>query len=179
MAFGTKKQNMTKLTLRALEPEDIDAIYRWENDPRVWVSGVAHQPFSRDALQRYILESSTLDIYAARQLRLMAVDEKGCAVGCVDLFDFDPFHRRAGVGILVDAALRGQGYGKAMLEAVELFTKEHLNMHQLYCDIAEDNEHSINLFSHCGYQHCGTRHSWVWNVDRWLDALIFQKIIEN
>lgn len=157
----------------------MEAIYRWENDPREWVTGAAHQPFSRDALQRYILESSNLDIYTTRQLRLMAEDEKGRAVGCVDLFDFDPFHRRAGVGILVDEALRGEGYGKAMLAAVEQFAQQHLNIHLLYCDIAEDNRRSINLFEHCGYHRCGVRSAWIWNGEQWLDAMTYQKIIEN
>ena len=33
--------------LRAVEPEDVEAMYRWENDPAVWrVSGTL-APFSR------------------------------------------------------------------------------------------------------------------------------------
>ena len=33
-------------------------------------------------------------------------------VGMVDLYDFDPHHRRAGVGILVDPAYQRRGIGR-------------------------------------------------------------------
>ena len=45
-----------RIALRAMEPADIDAIYSWENDPSLWGVSAAHQPFSRQALQRFIDE---------------------------------------------------------------------------------------------------------------------------
>lgn len=165
------------IALRALEPADIDAIYRWENDPALWSVSDAHQPFSRQALQRFIDESSSLDIYASRQLRLMACDGDA-TVGCVDLYDFDPFHRRAGIGIMVDSRLRHRGYGKAMLVAVEDFARQHLAMHQLYSIVADDNRHSISLFGKAGYAPCGTLSDWTLSEGRWVNATMFQKIIE-
>lgn len=165
--------------LRALEPDDIDAIYRWENDPTVWVHSAAHQPFSRQTLQRFIDESSATDIYASRQLRLMAVNREGTAVGCADLFDFDPYHHRAAVGILIDSQLRRMGYGKVMLQELEQFATIHLQLHQLYCDIADNNIACIRLFESEGFQHCGTRPEWLWSDNSWHAAHIFQKILET
>ena len=50
------------IKLRALEPEDIDILYRWENDPKVWkVSGTV-APFSKYILRRFI-EDQKYDIY--------------------------------------------------------------------------------------------------------------------
>lgn len=163
--------------LRALEPADVEALYGWENDPAVWGVSAAHQPFSRYALQRFIDECSGSDIYASRQLRLMA-DAEGQAVGCIDLYDFDPYHRRAGIGIIVDRSQRGKGYATAMLHSLEAFAAEHLSIHQLYCDIALDNQRSISLFTKCGFIPCGTMSQWVWNGTRWTDACRMQKIIE-
>ena len=100
-----KASEPSTVNLRAMEPCDIDAIYRWENDPSVWGVSMSHQPFSRYALSRFIDENSGSDIYASRQLRLMA-DSGGTTVGCIDLYDFDPYHRRAGVGLLVDSRMR-------------------------------------------------------------------------
>ncbi len=62
-------------------------------------------PYSKYILEKYI-ENSHLDIYQVRQLRLMIdIREKGNmpqrSIGTVDLFDFDPYHNRAGVGILI------------------------------------------------------------------------------
>ena len=42
--------------LRALEPDDLDTMYRWENDTNIWrVSGTT-APFSRHSLMRLIDE---------------------------------------------------------------------------------------------------------------------------
>ena len=48
--------------LRALEPEDIDKLYIWENDPNVWHVGQTNAPFSRFLLSKYI-DSNENDIY--------------------------------------------------------------------------------------------------------------------
>lgn len=159
-----------------MEPSDIEVIYRWENDPAVWGVSIAHQPFSRYALQRFIDENSCSDIYASRQLRLMA-DDGDTAVGCIDLYDFDPFHRRASVGVLVDSRMRRQGYGCAMLAALEDFGLQHLDLHQLHCIVAADNKQSVSLFGKAGYSNCGILKEWVLSNGRWVDAIVFQKII--
>ena len=165
-----------------MEPGDIDAVYRWENDPAVWTYSAAHQPFSRHALQQFIDESSGSDIYTARQLRLMAdtvvTDSKpATTIGCIDLYDFDPYHRRAAIGLLVDSAQRGKGYGTAMLAELEVFAAEHLNLHQLHSIVAADNTQSIKLFTQAGYTKCGTLRDWMASAQGWTDAFVFQKII--
>ena len=176
-AETTKAHLPQTLRLRAMEPADIDALYQWENDPSVWVHSAAHQPFSRQALQQFIEESAGCDIYTARQLRLMADNADGQPVGCVDLFDFDPYHRRAAVGLLVDCRFRRQGVGSAMLRELEQFARTHLQLHLLYSDIAADNNASLQLFLRNGYRQCGTRPEWLWSYGQWTDAVIVQKIL--
>lgn len=185
------------ISLRAMEPEDIDNIYCWENDPTVWVDSAAHQPFSRHALRQFIEENSSVDIYSCRQLRLMADIEiitnyeseialptaktilsTHYTVGCVDIFDFDPYHRRAGVGIIVDSRHRRQGYGTLMLAELEKFACQHLSLHQLHCTIAADNGASLALFEKVGYKRCGTLSQWVLSNNSWIDAHTYQKLLK-
>ena len=172
-----REPNTSALWLRAMEPEDVDAIYEWENDPSVWNDSAAHQPFSRHELARFIEECRGADIYSCRQLRLMA-DIGREAVGCVDIFDFEPHHRRAGVGIIVAKRHRRKGLGLSMLTQLEDFARRHLCLHQLHCTIAADNEASLALFGKAGYRRCGTLSEWLLDNGRWSDALTFQKIIE-
>lgn len=164
------------IILRAMEPEDVDAIYRWENDPSVWVCSASHQPFSRQALSRFIEENSGADIYSCRQLRLMA-EMEGVAVGCVDLYDFDPYHKRAGVGIIVDSQYRRQGLGLQTLEALDAFAAEHLQLHLLHCTIAENNDASVALFEKAGYCRRGRLTQWIYNKGAWIDAYFYQKVL--
>ena len=44
------------IRLRALEPEDLDWLYRIENDEHVWKWGNSNVPYSRYALKKYIAE---------------------------------------------------------------------------------------------------------------------------
>ena len=57
------------ITLRALEPTDLDTLYTWENDATLWAVTDTVAPYSRKVLWQY-LENSTTDIYTNRALRL-------------------------------------------------------------------------------------------------------------
>ena len=95
--------------LRALELEDLDFLYIIENDEAIWRVSHTQTPFSRYVLRHY-LENAHQDIYQARQLRLViAKAGSGQVAGFIDLFDFDPQHRRAGVGVVVASDQRQHG----------------------------------------------------------------------
>ena len=167
-----------QLSLRALEPQDIDALYRWENDPTLWETSESHAPFSRLKLQQYIVDSLQEDIYASRQLRLIAMDGV-VAVGCIDLFDFDPLNLHAEIGVLVDQQWRQMGYGKAMLQALEDYCRDNLHIHSLSAEVAEDNEASLRLFAHSHYEKIGEREEYLNKGGKWCGVWIFQKILES
>ena len=87
----------TNIHLRALEPEDLDILYHSENDSSLWQYGSTLVPYSRFTLREY-LQNGQNDIYQTRQLRLMITCNKDKkTVGTIDLFDFDPHHRRAAI----------------------------------------------------------------------------------
>lgn len=161
--------------LRALEPEDLELMYGWENDMQIWrVSGTV-APFSRHVLSR-LIEEQQFDIYATRQMRLV-IEHDGQAVGAVDLFEFDPHNRRAGVGIIVDSQHRAQGLGHDALKALEQYAQQTLHLHQLWCSVTVDNEASLKLFRKAGYVECGLRREWILTSDGALDEILMQKIL--
>ena len=163
--------------LRALEPSDVEALYRWENDLTLWrVSGTL-APFSRHTLSQLIADQQ-YDIYATRQQRLIIESLRGEVVGAVDLLEFDPQNRRAGVGIIIDEAFRQRGYAKDALLALENYAKEILHLHQLWCGVTVGNKASEALFSSVGYTLSGVRKEWTLVDGKWQDELIFQKILE-
>ena len=85
-----------EIRLRALEPEDLELLYEWENDNSYWAISNTVSPFSRYTLKRYI-ENSHKTIFETGQLRLMIehIEDK-ITIGTIDVFEFDPFHKRAG-----------------------------------------------------------------------------------
>lgn len=94
--------------------------------------------------------------------------------GCIDLFDFDPAHSRAGIGILIDEDFRQQGIAQQALQLCTSYAKEILNLHQLWCSITSDNHASKKLFSAAGFVNCGTRKQWIRKHEQWLDEELYQ-----
>lgn len=166
------------LRLRALEPEDLDLLYKWENDTELWEAGSGIAPFSKKILWDYI-ENYSPDIYAAKQLRLMIVlkstDE---AVGTLDLYDFDPDNRRAGIGILIDRAHSGKGYGSRALNLAVVYARRFIEMHQLWAVVAIDNGASLSVFRKSGFRICGRLRSWLRRCSTYVDAYVLQHLAD-
>ena len=163
------------IRLRALEPADAELLYLWENDTDIWQAGETLTPFSRYTLQQYVNNASQ-DIYEAKQLRLM-IDAKDndieTTVGSIDLFDFNPYHKRAGVGILIYNK-RQKGYASGALQLLIDYAFNVLHLHQLYCNISADNNKSLDLFHKSGFEIAGTKREWLYNGTAWLDEYLLQ-----
>ncbi len=166
-----------KVNLRPLEPDDIDLLYHWENSREIWEVSNTKTPFSRHILAQYIAESAK-DIYTTKQLRLIIQNDSHEAVGAIDLFDFEPYHLRAGVGILIhNTKDRKLGYASDALMALSGYALEVLGLKQLYANIAEDNKESLQLFSKTGFLQAGVKKDWIKTINGWKDEILFQKIL--
>lgn len=175
--------------LRAVEPRDVDTMYAWENDTEIWAVSGTTAPYSRELLERFV-EQQQFDIWQTRQVRLMiepileADALSPCPatgslpVGALDLFEFDPQHRRAGVGILVhDPAQRGKGYAADALTVACEYAREVLGLHQLWCSVGAENAASLSLFRHAGFSEIGIKRDWQWTAYGFRDEVLMQKIL--
>ena len=172
---------MKDIQLRAIEPDDIDIIYTWENDQTIWESSDTHTPFSRYMLEQYIISAQSVDIQSSKQLRLiidMNINGKMVAVGCVDIFDYDVFHHRAGIGILIDKNHRGRGLASEAINKVCNYCRIHLNMHSIYANIRHDNIASIKAFEKNGFELIGIKKDWTLTPMGYCNECMMQKILE-
>lgn len=164
------------LSFRAPEPDDVEILYKWENDTSLWHLSNAVAPFSRHTLEEYILNSH-VDIYTAKQLRLMIILTKtGKAIGCIDLFDFDPVNMHAGIGILIIEEHRKKGYATEALNMLIEYAFQTLHLHQLYCNITADNTSSLKLFQKQKFKIIGLKKEWVLYKSIWMDEYMLQLI---
>lgn len=164
------------IRLRALEPGDIDFLYTIENDPLFWEVSSTLAPYSRQLLEQYIANAH-LDIYTAKQLRLVIVKkESKQLVGMIDLFDFNPQHRRAGIGILITKDQQGKGYASEALALVISYCFDHLHLHQIYANITSDNEASLALFKKFDFQQVGIKKDWIQSKNVFKDEVLFQRL---
>jgi diamine N-acetyltransferase len=169
-----------KIQLRAIEPNDIDHIYKWENNTSIWNLSNTITPFSRFVIKQFI-DNSHLDIFQSKQLRLMIdVINTNESVGTIDLFDFDPLHKRAGIGILIaDKENRSKGYASEALDLLINYCFTILQLHQLYCNITTDNTESINLFTKKGFELVGVKRDWLVFDEGIKDESLYQLINPN
>ncbi|SHI53871.1 diamine N-acetyltransferase [Mesonia phycicola] len=148
------------ISLRPLEPEDLDFIYQIENNEDLWELSSTQTPYSRFLIQQY-LDNAYRDIYEVKQLRLVIENNEKESLGLIDIFDFDPQHRRAAIGILiVEQQNRGKGFGAEALNLLCGYAFERLKLHQVYANVAEDNLKSQKLFEHQGFQKIGVKKDW-------------------
>ena len=164
------------LLLRALEPEDLDILYKWENNSELWKYGSTLAPYSKFALRDYLTDSLQ-GIFYTRQLRLMAIEKQSAAViGAVDLYDYDPIHQRAGIGILVDSRYRHKGWGTVILNLTADYAFDILYLNQLYAYIPISNANSFNLLSKCGYEQAGVLKAWQKTANGFEDVWLMQLV---
>lgn len=120
------------------------------------------------------LEGDTL---SSGELKLYAFVGEDTAVGCIELYNYDPVNRRAAVGIVVSNEYRHRGYGHAMIESLTQFCRANFSLHQLYADIAVTNAPSIHIFQQAGFQQCAVMRDWVMRNEKWIDTYRYQIIL--
>ncbi|MCQ2251675.1 MAG: GNAT family N-acetyltransferase [Bacteroidales bacterium] len=169
-----------KVRLRAMEPEDVDYLYLWENDPDIWKVSSTLAPYSRFVLEQYVAESMGKDVFEQGQLRLVIEDSSTHEpVGLVDLFDVDLRDSHGSIGISINNKnFRGKGYASEALRKFVDHCFHVLGLHSLFARIDAGNEPSIRLFENCGFQKCGILRQWRRIQNGWSDIVEVQ-IINN
>lgn len=164
------------IRLRAIEPEDLDLLYRIENDTRLWNVGTTNVPYSRYTLHDYIATSSD-DIYADRQVRLVIENEDGETVGLCDLVRFEPQHQRAETGIVILDSCRRRGYAYAALSELSRYALQILHLHQLYALVDEHNQAALQLFCKAGFRQQAQLKDWLFDGREYKNVVVMQSFL--
>ena len=164
------------MKIRAIEPEDLDVLYQIENDRSLWHVGTTNVPYSRYTLHDYVATSSD-DIFADKQVRLVIENDEHEVVGMADLVNFDPQHQRAEVGIVVMKFHRRKGYAQKTLMLLADYALQTLHLYQLYAVIAADNDAALQLFKKSGFERQGVLKGWLRSGHQQVDAVMMQRFL--
>ena len=170
------KAETVNVTLRAIEPEDLDLLYQIENNQQLWHVGATNVPYSRYTLHDYIATSSD-DIYADRQVRLIIESDDHQTVGICDIVRFEPQHLRAEAGIVIMEPYRRRGYAEAALNQLAHYALSILHLHQLYAVVAADNEPALKLFRKSGFSYETQLRDWLFDGHNYADAVVMQRFL--
>ena len=127
-------------------------------------------------LLQFFVESQKQDMCSSKQMRLMSCRADTTPVGTIDMFEFEPQHRRAGIGILIAPQHRREGYARDALMAFEQYATSTLNLHQIWCNVGANNRQSITLFESLGYRRVGVKRDWLWTPQGFVDEIMMQKL---
>lgn len=169
-------KQLPTISLRALEPEDLDLLYHIENDDELWGVGVTNVPYSRYLLHDFI-SSTTGDIYTDKQVRLIIENDAQQTIGLVDIMSFDPKNMKAELGLVILRAYRHQGYATAVIQKIHDYARQTLHLHQLYAIIAASNTVSLHLFQQMDYHVTAHLSDWLYDGQHYVDAVVMQHLL--
>jgi len=171
-----------RITLRAVERDDIPTICAINNDVAVELAGGGDPPWPQSLARAY----ADFDRNAAGGGRdgnihdvTFAIETDGKLIGFCGLNHRDVFAATAELGITIgDKAYWGRGYGR---EAVALlveygFTK--LNLRRVYLRVHGRNERAIRAYRACGFVEEGRLRQHVWS-DGAYDDLIYMGVMRE
>jgi diamine N-acetyltransferase len=167
------------ITLRALEPSDLQEVYTLENEEGQISSAGNYSSFSRYTISEFI-KNSNQDIVQSGQFRWVVQDnEDDSFAGLIDLYDYDAINRRAGIGIYIIPTKRGRSFALEAIDVLVSYCHRVLNLNQVYCQIEIDNLSSKTLFEEkAGFKLSGIQKEWNIRNSNPIDVCFYQKILK-
>jgi ribosomal-protein-alanine N-acetyltransferase len=162
-AFPTLRT--TRLDLVQFDAKFVSDVFVVRSDPIVQLYNSApHQ--TRDETLRFIDEQ--LAKYARRQEITwgLLVRELGRVVGCVTLFDWDSYHRRAQIGYDLAKDQWGHGFAQEAIRRVLTFAFKEMDLNRVEIWTSAANYRSLKLASRLGFTLDGTLRRRILEDDR-------------
>ena len=136
-------------SLRLLENTDLDFLFEIENNPKNKKFNKFISTTSRQLLKDYI-KNAQADISVYNQIRFV-VENKNIQIGLIDLFEYDPEKKNAGVGIIINSEFRNKNFGSNALKIIIDYSFQKLDLIFLFANIKSENKYSIKLFEKFGF----------------------------
>ena len=135
---------MTNVGLREAVLADAAAVWRWRNDPITRAFSYNSAPISYDDHLQWV---ATRLVDRCRHT-FIAVDGAGTGMGFVRL---DVSGDTADISLALDPAVRGRGYGSALIQCACKFASDNLRLTEVVANVKRENRASIQCFHKAGF----------------------------
>ena len=159
-----------RLTLRAVERDDLPRYTAWLNDPEVICHLTLFSPFN--------LEDETEWYERQRQddtvLNLAIVlNQEAQHIGSVGLMGISWREQRAELGIVIgDKSQWGKGYGRESIQLLLNFAFTELNLHRIFLRVDATHAAAIRCYVSCGFKEEGRLREAVYHHGYFEDQFI-------
>ena len=170
-----------RINLRAVEREDAPLLYRWLNDPDTMTFwGVPGSTVSLVEIRRRIEEWLAREGADGRPSCLMVEMLDGEAIGHVVFAEHRADARSIALSLMIgEAAHRGQGLGKDLVETCLALCFDEWNLHRVWLRSEASNVRAHRLYVGCGFAHEATLRDAAFFDGRYEDVLLFAKLRDD
>ncbi len=159
-----------RLTLRAVERDDLPNYVAWLNDPEVTYHLTTFLPFNledeSDWYEQQRQENSVLNLAI-----VLNADQQH--IGSVGLMHIDPRNQQAELGIVIaDKTQWGKGYGREAIGLLLNYAFTELNLHRVYLRVDASHTPAIRCYLRCGFKEEGRLRDAVYHHGQFEDQLI-------
>jgi ribosomal-protein-alanine N-acetyltransferase len=162
-----------RLSLRALRPNDAEALMALYSDPQVLrFLNLAPTDSAEKALG---LINWFNDLFEQQIGVQWAFTQSGedRLIGTGGAYGWDRDNRRVDIGYHILPALWGRGYATEAARAVVQWCFDHLDVHRVQADCTEGNIASERVMLKCGFTHEGTWRESCWEHGRFVNIKQF------
>lgn len=160
-----------KVTLRAIEQEDLLLLQKWANDPQIQtLMGTIYFPSSKIFHQKWF---EKLHEEPLNQRFAIEAPELGL-IGISSLMNIDWQNNRAWHGVMLgDVDIRGKGYGFDAVMATMRFAFDEMHLERLDGQMIEYNTASIRFYCEkLGWKKEGVCRRWYYTQGRYWDKIM-------
>ena len=168
-----------KVTLRSVEREDLERLWRFWNDLDVELAGGGDPPLpiSLERMRaRFDREAREND----RNKTDFVIEADGACIGHCGLFDIDVAARHCELGITIgDREYWGRGYGREAIGLLLDYAFRVRNLRRVWLEVHAENERAIRAYKACGFVEEGRMREHIWLAGRYVDNVIMGVLREE
>ncbi|SDJ38744.1 Protein N-acetyltransferase, RimJ/RimL family [Frankineae bacterium MT45] len=173
--YGQAVLTGTLVRLRAVRAEDLDALARWQQDPRVLVTLQGWlRPPSEAAAKALTAERSANDGDSKVGFAIETRWSSAAApelIGQINAFDIRSQGRSASIGVFLSPEFSGQGYGTDALRVMVGYLFREVGLHRVQLSVAEFNTAGRQAYRNAGFVEEGRRRKAIFHDGAWHDEL--------
>ncbi|MFI9385817.1 GNAT family N-acetyltransferase [Kutzneria sp. NPDC052558] len=158
--------------LRALEPSDAEALYRWNADPVVGRWMVNDYPESLAQLTKRLGEDRAPNSYNKLVLAVETLVDP-VPIGVIALTDADPENGRAELDVYIgEASHRNGGYGTDAIRVLCRYGFDQMRLHGICLWVVPENEAARHVYKKLGFVEEGRERERFRRDGRWHDLIV-------
>jgi len=138
-----------RLTIRAIEIEDLPLLHDWFNEP-VIASGLGDVHFPSSLYQQHKwFERIQAD---EQTIRLAVQTNEGALIGYTGFWHLHWRDRRAEHAVVIGTNNQGLGYGREVIMTCARYAFQEMGLHRLEASILSSNIGSLQAYQSCGFK---------------------------